>query len=96
LRVKGAQEVLGDWNDVRVLRGYLRSFAKEKGPAKKSLAKLEHICDTEAFAHLGKFTTIAPALLDKHPHADTLKLISSQKVGCCIRRKPVKPEKRSS
>lgn len=87
-QVKAAQEVLGDWNDMRVLRDHVMLCAKKHGKDQVSFAALEEICHEQALTDLGKFLELAPAMFDKSGNSGALKVFAKQHKQCCIRRNP--------
>lgn len=84
--VKGAQEVLGDWNDVRVLRDYIGACAKDHEDMKAAFAALEAMCDDDASKHLNEFRKRAPILFDDTARSGALELFYGPQAVCCIRR----------
>jgi CHAD domain-containing protein len=87
-QVKAAQEVLGDWNDMRVLRDYVMRCAENEKRELAEFAPLEGACHTRAQTDLGKFIELAPAMFDKPGQAAALKVFAKQQQQCCIRRNP--------
>lgn len=87
-QVKAAQEVLGDWNDMRVLRDYVMKCAEKHENEHAEFAALEAVCHTRAQTDLGKFVELAPAMFDKSGQVAALKVFSKQHQQCCIRRNP--------
>ncbi len=87
-QVKAAQEVLGDWNDMRVLRDYVMTCAKKHDKDQKNFAALENLCHERAQTDLGKFVELAPAMFDKAGNTSALKVFAKQHQQCCIRRNP--------
>ncbi|NUM53288.1 MAG: CHAD domain-containing protein [Candidatus Hydrogenedentes bacterium] len=85
-KIKGAQETLGDWNDVRVLRDYLVACAKANPGMAAEFANIEARCDETAKQHLDDFAKRAPQLLDKSARAAANELFSTPEVVCCVRR----------
>lgn len=87
-QVKAAQEVLGDWNDMRVLRDYVMRCAEKHENEQADFAALEAMCHTRAQTDLGKFVELAPAMFDKSGQAAALRVFAKQQQQCCIRRNP--------
>ncbi|MBI4558296.1 MAG: CHAD domain-containing protein [Candidatus Hydrogenedentes bacterium] len=82
--LREAQEHLGNWNDCRVLRGYLQQAA-EGAPekAKKGIPKVLASLDQANGQHLEKFNAQAATLFAPDRVADFLASFKSIKRVCC-------------
>jgi len=89
-RVKLAQELLGDWNDLRVLRDYLARAAELAPAMADAFETLERNCDTDASNLIKKYAKAAPGLFDDAAQAEALRLFKSPNVPCCPRRADTK------
>lgn len=82
-RMKSAQEALGDWNDLRVLRDYFAMAADHAPAMAAAFAELERRCDVDAQKLIEAFAASAPQLFDKAAQSAARKLFASPQVPCC-------------
>ena len=82
-RLKGVQQLLGDWNDCRVLRDQVAALAGlAPGAARREMPRLARQWDKRAAKHLAKFQRKAPAFFDKKHARRARALFDAPAVSC--------------
>ncbi len=86
-QMKNAQELLGDWNDTRVLRDYLVLCSQKIASMTGTFAELERICDADAQTLLDNFARSAPELFNDAAQSAAVTLFASPQTSCCNSRR---------